>query len=334
MVTSLPSTTDVTVIVSSRTFPNVKTAIETLKQRLPKREGLVEYDYILFDQQSVISVLSAIRDLETRYQKLDYVYLNACYSLFDGINWSQALKDFFTRPMESFTLGTFKKQRKSKVTRDGMGAVFEANVFAPWFLIRRLVEPRKDKNSVGDTPLLTKGSKVIWISSLTSNGGYDLDLDDIELRDSMTSYEGSKRLVDLLHQATYSMLWNNYGVQSFLVEPGIFKSTSFVPSLNIFAYYGMLITFYILRWIGSPHHTIDPYKAASSLVWLALQTDASTDLSIKYGSATYRNGEDYLYKHVINTNGGQEIKVYEYLEGLCKLWDERLKNQVIDRYQF
>lgn len=281
---------------------------------------------------NMVSVLSAVRELENRYNKIDYIYLNACYAMFDGINWSMAIKEMFTNPMESFTLGTFKKQRLSKPTADGMGAVFQANVFAPWFLISRLIEKRTSASAVfPDQPLLRQGSKVFWVTSLTS-ANTPLDMDDIELTRTMASYEASKRLIDLLHIATYQTLQEKYGVQSLLVEPGIFKSTSFVPTLNVISYWGMMVTFYLLRWFGSPHHNIDPYKAASAFILLALQDEI--DLSIKYGSATYRNGSEYLYKQTVKYKSGEEIKVYEYVEGLNKVWNEKLKDQVIERYQF
>lgn len=334
LISSLPDETRITIIVSSRTFPNVKQAVTYLKEHAvpPGRKGLVEFDYVTFDQMNMVSVLSAVRDLELRYNKIDYVYLNACYTMFDGIDWAMAAKEMFTNPMESFTVGSFKKQRLSRVSNDGIGSVFQANVFAPWFIIRRLVEKRTTKTAVvPDLPLLRDGSKVFWISSIASSTTA-LDMDDIELTRTLPSYEASKRLLDLLHQATFKMLKKSYGVQSILVEPGIFKSTSYVPTLNIITYWGMMMTFYLLRWLGSPHHNIDPYKAASALVFLALQDDI--DLSIKYGSATYRNGSEYLYKQKVPLVAGEEIKVYEYLEGLYKQWNERLKDQVIDRYLF
>lgn len=333
LIASLPEETRITIIVSSRTFPNVKQAINTLKEAVPLgRKGLVEFDYVTFDFLNMVSVLSAVKDLESRYYKLDYVYLNASYAMFDGIDWSMAAREFFTNPMESFTLGTFKKQRLSKLTNDGMGSVFQANVFAPWFMIRRLTQKRTGQKAVfPDLPVLRQGSKVFWISSIASSATA-LKLDDIELTHTLPSYEASKRLVDLLHEATYKELHEKYGVQSVLVEPGIFKSTTFVPTLNIINYWGMMMTFYILRWLGSPHHNIDPYKAASALIWLALQDEF--DLSIKYGSATYRNGTEYVYKQTVPIQQGEVIKVYEYVEGLNKVWNEKLKDQVIERYLF
>lgn len=352
LIESLPPTTRLTLIVSSRTFPNVKQAINTIKTYVPQgRPGLIEFDYILFDQKNMVSVLSAVRDLETRYDQIDYLYFNACYSMFDGIDWAMAVKEMITNTAEAFTYGTFKKQRMSRPSDDGIGAVFQANVFTPWFMVRRLTSPRVDTNAVhADRPLLRKGSKVFWVSSLTSKeDSVDIE-NDIELTRTKASYEASKRLIDLLHHATYKQLYRDYGVQSFLVEPGLFKSTSFVPSLNFIAYWGMMFTFYLLRWLGSPHHNIDPYKAASTFVYLALlpnlpQLDDKTDgriasnedavdLSIKYGSATHRNGTEYVYRHKVPVNNEDDEKVYNYVEGLYKVWNERLKDQVIDRYLF
>lgn len=338
----------------------MKQAINTIKGYVPvDRPGLVEFDYILFDQKNMVSVLSAVRDLEVRYDQIDYLYFNACYSMFDGIDWAMAAKEMVTNPVEAFTYGTFKKQRPSRPSDDGIGAVFHANVFTPWFMLRRLTAKRVDTNAVhADRSLLREGSKVFWVSSLTSKeDSVDVE-NDIELTHTPASYEASKRLIDLLHHATYKQLHKDHGVQTFLVEPGIFESTSFVPSLNFVSYWGMILTFYLLRWFGSPHHNIDPYKAASAFVYLALlsnlpeldgpQGNSSSnsadgsiqssgdvvDLSIKYGSATHRNGSEYVYRHVIPVNNGEDEKVLKYVEGLYKVWNEKLKDQVIDRYQF
>lgn len=312
----------------------MKQAINYLKKEAvpPNREGLVEFDYVTFDQMNMVSVLGAIQELENRYNKIDYLFLNACVAMFDGIDWTMALTEALTNPMEGFTLGTFKKQKLSWVTDDGMGAVFQANVFSPWFIIRKLVQKRSSKSAVfPDLPLLRDGSKVFWISSLVSTTPA-LSFDDIELLKTLQSYEASKRLIDLLHHATYTQLKQTYGVDSVLVEPGVFKSTSYVPTLNFVTYWGMMIVFYLLRWFGSPHHNIDPYKASSAFIWLALQDDI--DLSIKYGSATRRDGTEYVYKHDVVVSGGEDIKVYEYVEGLYKVWSEKLKDQVIERYLY
>lgn len=344
---TVPETTRLTIVITSRTFPNVKTAIAELKEYYNKthfsRPALIEFDYVCFDLASMVSLASAVRELEIRFSKIDYLFLNASLALYDGINWSQACIDTLKDPYEAFTYAHYKKQRPVKPSIDGMGSVFQANVFAPWYLIRRLTarrqtDPSRLEVASADTPLLGPGSKVFWVSSLTADNIYTdpfvtaqvpdshggkkkveqlrFDTDDMELLHTPESYEASKREIDLLHHATAQMFKDKYGVTSILVQPGIFKSTSFTPTLNVFAYFGMMLAFYLCRWIwGSQYHNIDPWKAAYAFVELAKDSPDPTvfkpaksfvrstsekpdtiDLFVKYGSATNRKGESYVLK--------------------------------------
>lgn len=178
---TVPETTRLTIVITSRTFPNVKTAIAELKEYYNKthfsRPALIEFDYVCFDLASMVSLASAVRELEIRFSKIDYLFLNASLALYDGINWSQACIDTLKDPYEAFTYAHYKKQRLVKPSIDGMGSVFQANVFAPWYLIRRLTarrqtDPSRLEVASADTPLLGPGSKVFWVSSLTADNIY------------------------------------------------------------------------------------------------------------------------------------------------------------------
>lgn len=368
LIESVPPSTRLTVVVTSRTFPNVKHAIEELKKYVfqkkihETRQALIEFDYLTFDLADITSVQAALREMEIRYPKIDYLFFNACLALYDGIDWNQALIDSFKSPLKAFTYGAFKKQRKSVITDDGMGNVFQANVFTPWFMIRRMVtSPRDVSMDKLDTPsyklqpLLGKGSKVFWVSSVTADlvGTNEIQTDfieDVEFLNVKESYEASKREIDLLHHATARLLRDKYGVLSFLVQPGIFKSTTFSPTLNIFTYFGMLLAFYFCRLVGSKYHTIDPWTAAYAFVKLATDLESDKlDLYYKYGSATNWKGDEYLLKenvigytnpdsyhddHKKSETNQQADKIYHYVESLYSHWDKKLKPQVKERYLY
>lgn len=381
---TIPETYRLTFIITSRTFPNVKTAINELKAYAEKnhsnRPALIEFDYICFDLTSVVSLKSAVRELELRYTHIDYVFFNAALGLYEGIDFYQAMFDFIENPYDAFTFAHFKIQAPVKPSEDGMGNVFQANVFALWYFVRRLTskrqaDPTKMEIATPDQPLLGKGSKIFWFSSVTANPCYDspvytkkvsvpgggtktvealrFDPDDIELLHTEESYEAAKRELDLLHHATAHMLKEKYGVTSLLVQPGIFKSTTLVPTLGFLAYVGMMMAFYICRWFwGSPYHNIDPWKAAYAFVELAKDEVSDPDVMIKYGSATDRLGREYLLKEKVpglengyfddhqessdlnSTSQGQAYKIYLYVEALYKKWEEKLEGQVLERYQF
>lgn len=369
LIESVPPTTRLTIVVTSRTFPNVKYAIEELKKYVfqnnlhENRPALIEFDYLTFDLADITSVQAALREMEIRYPRIDYLFFNACLALYNGIDWNQALVDTIKSPYKAFTYGAFKKQKKCAISNDGMGNVFQANVFTPWFMIRKMVtSPRDvsmnklDNPSYKSQPLLGKKSKVFWVSSVTADlvGTNEIKadlIDDIELLNSKESYEASKREIDLLHHATAKLLKEEYGVLSYLVQPGIFKSTTFSPTLNVFTYFGMLLAFYFCRLIGSKYHTIDPWIAAYAFVKLATDPeDDQLNLYQKYGSATNWKGDEYLLKedvigystpasyHDYGDNDGvanqQADKIYRYVEMLYQQWNKKLENQVKERYLY
>ncbi|RLV87745.1 3-keto-steroid reductase [Meyerozyma sp. JA9] len=308
---------NLTIIVTSRTFRKAKESIELIKEyadsKAASRAGIVEFDYLLIDFTDMVSVLSAYYDLNLKYKSIDYVFVNAAQGVYSGIDWVGACKQILRNPVEGVSFPDYKLQRVGVKTADGMGLVFQANVFGPFYLIHRI------------KPLL-KGASVVWISSLMSKPKY-LSFDDLQLLRSPDSYEGSKRLVDLMHMGSYREL-EKANVNQYVVEPGIFTSFSFFQYLNVFTYYGMLMLFYLARLLGSSHHTISGYKAANAPVSCALSQEPK---NVKLGSATSRTGREYLIRHDIDPTGAEDVAAY--LNRLCDEWDEKLKDQITDTRQ-
>ncbi|AGO13931.1 AaceriAGR068Wp [[Ashbya] aceris (nom. inval.)] len=262
----------------------------------------------------MISVLGAAYELEKRYDAIHYFYANAAQGVYSGIDWIGATKAVLRDPLDAVTNPAYKIQRVGVKSKDGLGLVFQANVFGPYYLIRRII------------PLLAKGkAKVVWLSSLMSDVKY-LSLEDIELLRTDSSYEGSKRLVDLLHLATYKEL-KSLGIHQYVTHPGIFTSHSFYQYLNFFTYYGMLFLFYLARWLGSPWHNIQGYKGANAPIYVATLANPTFEhQALKYGSATYRDGMEYVVKHEIDPTGMHDA--YKYIRDLAEEWDDKLKDQI------
>lgn len=309
--------TNLTIIVTSRTLPKVKELIELISEyvnsKLKGRSGVVEFDYLLIDFTNMVSVLSAYYDLDLKYKTIDYVFVNAAQGVYSGIDWPGACKQILSNPMEGVSFPTYKLQRVGVKSADGLGLVFQANVFGPYYFLHKIKH-------------LLEGSNVIWISSLMSKPSY-LSFDDLQLVKSPESYEGSKRLVDLMHLGSYKRL-EKAGVNQYVVEPGIFTSFSFFQYLNVFTYYGMLMLFYLARWLGSTHHNISGYKAANAPVTCALSKEPK---NVKLGSATSRDGSEFLVRHEIDPTGAEDVAVY--LDRLCGEWDEKLQHQIVETRQ-
>ncbi|SCU87149.1 LAFA_0E05028g1_1 [Lachancea sp. 'fantastica'] len=310
-----------TIVVTSRTLPRAREVIGQIQEFVAqaKRTGPVDYDYLLVDFTNMVSVLGAYYDLQKQYEEIHYFFVNAAQGVYQGIDWMGAVKEVLKNPIDAVTNPTYKMQRIGVKSADGLGLVFQANVFGPYYLIQKLL------------PQLQAGRAVIvWISSIMSDPKY-LSLDDIQLLKSPASYEGSKRLVDLLHLATYKDL-KNHNITQFVVQPGIFISHSFFQYLNVFSYYGMLFLFYLARELGSPWHNVDGYRAANAPVYVAtLANPNSEQQNVKYGSATHKDGKEYVRTAEIDPTGTQDV--YGYIKQLKAEWDEKLKNQITNSRQ-
>ena len=307
--------TNLTLIVTSRTLPRVKDVITDIKnfsrKHVPERTGWLEFDYLLVDFTDNVSILSASEELRKKFSHIDYLFLNAAQGCYDGIDWIQAFKCISINLLDAVTFPNYKIQRVGVKSRDDMGLVFQGNVFGPYYFVHRIKS------------LLSRGGKIIWISSIMSDPKY-LSFNDLQLLLSPEPYEGSKRLVDLLHMGTYKKLKSKNDIISYIVHPGIFSGYSFYQYLNFLTYYGMLILFYIARFLGSVIHNISGYTAANAPVTVALNDDLSQD--VKHASHCDRYGKEFLGAAELDRTGAQDVAAY--MDDLVIKWDEILKNQI------
>lgn len=319
MLEQLPDKSNITLIVTSRTLPKAIELIKDIKkfivENVPQKLSYVEFDYILVDFADMVSILSSYYELNKRYKHIDYLFINAAQGVYSGIDWGAAVVEVLKNPMQAVTDPTYKLQRTGVESNDKLGLVFQANVFGPYYFIHKIEH------------LLENGGKIVWIGSIMSHPKY-LSFNDLQLLRSHESYEGSKRLVDLMHFATYEKLKREKQIEQYLVHPGIFTSFSFFQYLNFFTYYGMMFLFYMARWLGSPYHNISGYIAANAPVAAAL---GKTKQSAKVGSACDRAGKEYLIYEEVDTTGKDDVG--KYLEDLSLEWDEKLKNQISNSRQ-
>lgn len=316
----IPFSEDITIVVTSRTLPRVRECIELINKfhSQLERSGSLSFDYILVDFTDMVSILDAYNTLSKKYARLDYFFVNAAQGAYSGIDWFGAVKEILVSPMKAVTNPKYKIQKVGVKSDDGMGLVFQANVFGPYYFIHKL------------KPLMKKGNcKVIWVSSLTAKSEY-LNTNDLQLLESDMSYEASKRLVDILHYATYEELAKD-GIHQYLTHPGIFTSRSFYQYLNVFTYFSMLALFYIARFCGSCWHNISGYKAANAIVHCATSDVSALDNTIKFGSATTKTGKEYVdFDKSFQCPDSEKDAVKLYFEDLRNEWDLKLKDQIKD----
>jgi len=302
-------------VLTSRSIERANEAGDSIKAFNDQREAVRKVTTVplVLDLTNMKNVLETSVLLNKTYKAINYVYVNAALGVCSGINWFSAIQEVITSPVQAVTDPHYKIQKVGLMSKDDMGLVFEANVFGPYYLIRKIL------------PILSPGKAVVvWISSIRSDPNY-LPLDDLELIESPTPYEGSKRMIDVMHLATYKYL-KSKSVYQYVVQPGIFVSQSFNVHLNIITYYLMMIMFYLARRWGSYWHTIDPYKAANSPVYVTTFRDRDFERQdIKYGSATYSDGVEHIKPEELDFTGKE--KVAEFLLSKEKEWNIRLGDQ-------
>lgn len=212
---------------------------------------------------------------------------------------------------------------QEKTSEPPLGKVFCSNVFGHYLLAHELM------------PLLSKaassssrsGGKVIWMSSVEAMSSEYLDADDVQALHSLHPYESTKRLTDVLALSSYLPSVQHHSASFFNIEetvsgskstttvddddnlplvkprlyvthPGIFASE--IMPLHAILVFIYKFVFLVARWIGSPWHTIDPWKAAVAPVWVALADEELLDdldgTKYKWGSATDSSGEERVMK--------------------------------------
>lgn len=317
LVNELPRDQNLTIIVTSRTLPRAQEAIELIneyaKNLTVKRTGFLEFDYLLINFTDMVSILGGIYEINKKFTKIDYIFVNAAQGVYSGIDWFSATKCICRNLLDAVTFPTYKIQRVGVTSEDAMGLVFQANLFGPFYLVQKL------------RPLLKNGGRVIWISSIMAEPKF-LSFDDLQLLRSPEPYEGSKRLMDLMHVGAFKRLQQE-GITSALVHPGIFTSFSFFKFLNFVTYYGMMMLFYLARLLGSKIHNISGYKAANAPVAAAINIP-SDRLTQKVASCCNTWGKEFLEYGDVDRTGAEDV--IAYLDKLTREWDIKLKDQIAD----
>jgi len=210
---------------------------------------------------------------------------------------------------------------QTKQDEPPLGEVFCSNVFGHYVLAHELMPLLSQPASTSSQA----GGKIIWVSSVEALPEH-FSIDDIQGLKSQTPYEDTKRLIDLIaitsslpstrrvtepffdSSDTITATKAGSGLTStpvkpimYLTHPGIFASE--IMPLNMVLVFIYKFVFLFARWLGSPWHPIEPYKAAVAPVWLALtSTDELNNMEddgakkSKWGSATDGSGEERVMK--------------------------------------
>ncbi|KAK7753606.1 3-keto-steroid reductase [Diatrype stigma] len=220
-----------------------------------------------------------------------------------------------------------QKTEKGAPLPTELAEVFCANVFGHYVLAHELMpllgRPPRGSGSGGgdyDGSSAVPPGRVIWTSSIDA-GEEHLDFEDFQARDHQPPYESSKRITDVIAltselpsvrpvSAPYFSLEPSPSSSSsssekkeegawqpprfYLSHPGIVCTPLF--PLGWFLYFWYNLAMYVVRWLGSPWHVVEPYLGAQASAWLALadpaELDARAAARVKWGSACYRFSDD------------------------------------------
>ena len=262
-------------------------------------------------------VEKAAQQLHGLGTKFDALIFNAGMIEVKSVGYVGCIMEFITRGVSATILNPkFTSEWRGRVTEDEMGVAFQANVFAHYYLLSRIVD-------------LVKGH-VVWTTSLESLPEY-FSLDDIQGLQAESPYKSSKRLINILHLATAQNLDTKYGIRQYLSHPGI-SATNIVPVTkyalwNFCHRNSMLAVFYLTRWMGSPWMPITPYKGALASVWCALKGNCDSDVirNAAFGSGTDAMGREVLYAGSVEASEREKRIVWEYMDGLVQQWTAKLK---------
>ncbi|KAM7162709.1 3-keto-steroid reductase/17-beta-hydroxysteroid dehydrogenase 7 isoform 2-T2 [Macrochelys suwanniensis] len=269
---------------------------------------------VRLDVSSLESVLRAASEIQRRFQRLDYLFLNAGIMPNTHVNFKALISGFFSGYKISSLILTYKvinvhdglqrlsaqkslQSRKAvhmlstaeglitqedSITADGLQAVFETNLFGHFILIRQL-EPL--------LCCLEKPSLLIWTSSSNARKSA-FSLTDYQHSKGKESYSSSKYATDLASVAL-NKYFNKQGLYSSVVCPGLVMTNLTYGILPSFFWKLIMPIMWIIRFFTGTY-TLTPYNGAEAQVWLFKQKPESLDALMKYHSCTSPTGKNYV----------------------------------------
>ncbi|XP_034566153.1 3-keto-steroid reductase [Notolabrus celidotus] len=237
------------------------------------------------DTSSVTSVFNAAKEIKLRYNRLDYLYLNAGIMpnpQFDMVAFFKGL--FSSKIITMFATGEGILTQKDGVTPDGLQEVFATNLFGHFLLIKEL------------EPILCHAgqtSQLIWTSSSNAHRSA-FNLEDMQHQRGAQPYSSSKYASDLLSLALNTH-YNKQGLYSSVICPGFVMTNltyGILPSFPAFLWTVLMPVFWLIRMFTNTF-TLTPFNGAEALFWLSQQKPESLDPQAKYHSLTSGLGNNY-----------------------------------------
>ncbi|XP_076009355.1 3-keto-steroid reductase/17-beta-hydroxysteroid dehydrogenase 7-like [Genypterus blacodes] len=264
-----------------------------------------QVDLLQMDTSCISSVIEAAHEVKLRYNRLDYLYLNAGIMPNPQFDVKAFFKGLFSSNVVTmFANGEGILTQKDGVSPDGLQEVFATNLFGHFLLVREL------------EPLLChtdRSSQVIWTSSSNAHRSA-FNLADVQHCAGTQPYSSSKYASDLLSLALNSH-FNHQGLYSSVICPGFVMTNltyGILPSFPAFLWTLHMPLFWLIRMFTNTF-TLTPYNGAEALFWLFQQKPESLDPQAKYHSLTSGLGNNYTRPHKMDIDLDTSEALYEKL---------------------
>ncbi|XP_058516936.1 3-keto-steroid reductase/17-beta-hydroxysteroid dehydrogenase 7 [Ochotona princeps] len=275
---------------------------EAVRSALLASHRSAQVSIVQVDVASLQSVLRAAEELKQRFQRLDYIYLNAGIMPNPQLNVRALLSGLFSRRViHMFSTAEGLLTQQDTLTADGLQEVFATNIFGHFVLIREL-EPLLCHT---DSP-----SRLIWTSSRNARKS-NFSLEDIQHSKGQEPYSSSKYATDLLNVAL-NRRYNQQGLYSSVVCPGTVLTNMTYGILPPFMWTLLIPIIWLLRFFANAF-TLTPYNGSEALVWLFQQRPESLSPLTKYMSATTGLGNNYIIHQKMDVDEDTAEKLYQSL---------------------
>ncbi|CAG5897010.1 unnamed protein product [Menidia menidia] len=255
---------------------------EAARSALLSSQTSARIDLLHLDVGSVQSVLSAAKEIKSRYSSIDFLYLNAGIMPNPTVDIGAFFKGLFSRNVVNmFATAQGLLTQQDRLNSDGLQEVFATNLFGHFLLIREL------------EPLLCqpgRTSRVVWTSSSNASRSA-FSINDIQHKSGTEPYSSSKYASDMLSLALNGHK-NNQGLFSSVICPGLVMTNLTYGILPSFFWTLIMPIMWIIR-IFTNTFTLTPYNGAEALYWLFFQKPESLDPRAKYHSLTSGLGTNY-----------------------------------------
>ncbi|XP_058506063.1 3-keto-steroid reductase/17-beta-hydroxysteroid dehydrogenase 7-like [Solea solea] len=264
-------------------------------------------DLLQLDVGSVQSVLTAAHEVKARYNRIDFLYLNAGIMPNPQVDIRAFFKGLFSKNViHMFATAEGLLTQQDRLNSDGLQEVFATNLFGHFLLIREL-EPL--------LCLTENSSRVVWTSSSNARRSA-FNIEDMQHRNGTEPYSSSKYASDLLSLAL-NRRKNSQGLFSSVICPGLVMTNLTYGILPSFFWTLIMPIMWLIR-IFTNTFTLTPYNGSEALHWLFLQKPESLDARAKYHSLTSGLGKNYTKPRQMDMDDEMSDALYSKLLKLEK----------------